>query len=112
MMKERRSRRVYNNGQTTLNVHWPSLMVGLWEDEPRYKQHFRFQGWFLTGDMVTKDEEGYYFYDGRNDSLIKVGMKDTGPYELEQILTGHQAVAVRGNCSEKPQVKRRASKSL
>jgi len=39
------------------------------------------------------DEEGYYFYDGRNDDLIKVGMKDTGPYELEQILGLHQAVA-------------------
>ena len=83
----------FTMGELALRCPWPSLMVGLWEDESRYKQHFRLQGWFLTGDMVTKDEEGYYFYDGRNDDLIKVGMKDTGPYELEQILTGHQAVA-------------------
>jgi acetyl-CoA synthetase len=69
------------------------MMIGLWEDESRYKEHFRFDGWFLTGDMVTKDEEGYYFYDGRNDDLIKVGLRDTGPYEVEQILALHQAVA-------------------
>lgn len=43
--------------------------------------------------MVTEDEEGYYYYDGRNDDLIKVGLKDTGPYEVEQILALHQAVA-------------------
>lgn len=83
----------FTMGELALKCPWPALMVGLWEDESRYKHYFRFQGWFLTGDMVTKDEEGYFFYDGRNDDLIKVGLKDTGPYELEQILNGHQAVA-------------------
>jgi acetyl-CoA synthetase len=43
--------------------------------------------------MVTTDEEGYYYFDGRNDDLIKVGIRDMGPYELEQILGLHQAVA-------------------
>jgi acetyl-CoA synthetase len=83
----------FTMGELALRCPWPSMMVGLWEDEARYRQHFRFEGWFLTGDMVTRDEEGYYFYDGRNDDLIKVGMRDTGPYELEQILGLHQAVA-------------------
>lgn len=83
----------FTMGELALRCPWPSMMIGLWEDEERYKQHFRFEGWFLTGDMVTKDEEGCFFYDGRNDDLIKVGMRDTGPYELEQILCLHQAVA-------------------
>jgi len=83
----------FTMGELALRCPWPSMMVSLWEDEARYKEYFRFEGWFLTGDMVTKDEEGYYFYDGRNDDLIKVGLQDTGPYELEQILGLHQAVA-------------------
>ncbi|MEW6140673.1 MAG: AMP-binding protein [Thermodesulfobacteriota bacterium] len=83
----------FTMGELALKCPWPSMMIALWEDEERYKEYFRFDGWFLTGDMVTKDEEGYYFYDGRNDDLIKVGTQDTGPYELEQILGLHQAVA-------------------
>jgi len=68
-------------------------MTALWNDESRYRHHFRFDGWFVTGDMVTTDEEGYFYFDGRNDDLIKVGIRDMGPYELEQILGLHQAVA-------------------
>jgi acetyl-CoA synthetase len=83
----------FTMGELAIKAGWPSMMIGLWEDETRYRSYFRFEGWFLTGDMVTKDEEGYFFYDGRNDDLIKVGTKDTGPYEVEQILSLHQAVA-------------------
>ncbi len=83
----------FTMGELALKADWPSMMIGLWEDEDRYRRHFRFDGWFLTGDMVTKDEEGYLYHDGRNDDLIKVGLKDTGPYEVEQILALHQAVA-------------------
>jgi acetyl-CoA synthetase len=83
----------FTMGELALRANWPSMMVGLWEDEDRYRRYLRFDDWFLTGDMVTRDEDGYYFYDGRNDDLIKVGMRDTGPYEVEQILGLHQAVA-------------------
>lgn len=83
----------YTMGELALRSNWPSLMTALWNDQVRYERHFRFEGWFLTGDMVTQDEDGYYYYDGRNDDLIKVGMRDTGPYEVEQILGLHQAVA-------------------
>lgn len=83
----------YTMGELALRPNWPSLMTALWNDPVRYERHFRFEGWFLTGDMVTQDEDGYYYYDGRNDDLIKVGMRDTGPYEVEQILGLHQAVA-------------------
>lgn len=83
----------YTMGELALRPNWPSMMTALWNDEERYRRHFRHEGWFLTGDMVTQDEDGYYYYDGRNDDLIKVGMRDTGPYEIEQILSLHQAVA-------------------
>ncbi|MEW6532235.1 MAG: AMP-binding protein [Thermodesulfobacteriota bacterium] len=83
----------YTMGELALKPDWPALMTALWDDETRYRHHFRFGGLFVTGDMVTTDEEGYYYFDGRNDDLIKVGIRDMGPYELEQILGLHQAVA-------------------
>lgn len=79
-------------GELALQVGWPSLMKALWRDEERYKLYFR-NGWFLTGDVVIKDEDGYYYHQGRNDDLIKVGEKLMGPYEIEQTLRLHPAVA-------------------
>lgn len=83
----------YTMGELALRPGWPAMMTSLWQDEPRYQEYFRFRGWFLTGDMVTMDEDGYFYHDGRNDDLIKVGQRDTGPYEVEQIIGLHPAVA-------------------
>lgn len=84
---------VLTMGELALRPGWPSMMTAIWEDEERYRNYFRVKDWFLTGDMVTKDEDGYYYHQGRNDDLIKVGQRDTGPYEVEQVLSLHQAVA-------------------
>lgn len=80
-------------GELALKMPWPGLMSGLWRDEKRYQEYFRLEGWFLTGDMALKDEEGYYYHQGRNDDLLKVG-GDTviGPYEVEKVLSMHPAV--------------------
>jgi len=83
----------FTMGELALRPGWPSMMTGIWEDPARHQEYFRLKGWFLTGDMVTRDEDGYYYYNSRNDDLIKVGQRDTGPYEVEQILSLHQAVA-------------------
>ncbi len=80
-------------GELALRPGWPSMMTGIWQDAPRYQAYFKFRDWFLTGDMVTKDEDGYFYHQGRNDDLIKVGEKFVGPYEIEHILTLHPAVA-------------------
>jgi len=70
------------------------MMSGLWEDEARYEAYFRVEGWFLTGDMALMDEEGYYYHQGRNDDLLKVGGdKVIGPYEIERVLYMHPAVS-------------------
>jgi acetyl-CoA synthetase len=80
-------------GELALKVGWPSMMTGIWEDDARYQAYFRFKDWFLTGDMVTKDEDGYFYHQGRNDDLIKVGEKFVGPYEIEHVLSMHPAVS-------------------
>jgi acetyl-CoA synthetase len=79
-------------GELALKTPWPCLMTGIFRDKARYETYFRFNGWFLTGDMVIMDEEGHYFHQGRIDDLIKAGEKLVGPYEIEQTLQQHPAV--------------------
>lgn len=80
-------------GELALRPGWPSMMTGIWQDAPRYQAYFRFKEWFLTGDMVMKDEDGYFYHLGRNDDLIKLGEKFIGPYEIEHVLSLHPAIA-------------------
>jgi len=80
-------------GELAIRVGWSGLMSGLWRDEDRYQEYFRLKDWFLTGDMAIEDEEGYYYHQGRNDDLLKVGGdKVIGPYEVENVLYRHPAV--------------------
>lgn len=81
-------------GELALKVDWPGMMSGLWGDMERYNQYFRLEGWFLTGDIALRDEEGYFYHHGRNDDLLKIeGVKMIGPYEVEHVLYMHPAVA-------------------
>ncbi len=79
-------------GHLVLRPNWPALMTGIWGDEDRYQAYFRLEGWFLTGDMAVKDDDGYFYYQGRGDDLIKVEEKFIGPYEIESVLTMHPGV--------------------
>jgi len=97
-------------GELALKIGWPSMMTGIWNDPLRYQAYFRYRGWFLTGDMVTRDSDGYFRHHGRNDDLMKLGEKFVGPYEIEQVLTLHPAVAEAvviavGSGSGRPSVK-------
>lgn len=78
-------------GELALKPGWPSMMKCVWQDEERTDAYFR-HDWFLTGDMVIKDEDGYYYHQGRNDDLIKVDQILIGPYEVETVLRQHPAV--------------------
>ncbi|SPD73282.1 Acetyl-coenzyme A synthetase [uncultured Desulfobacterium sp.] len=79
-------------GELAIKTDWPCLMTGLWNDMERYRSYFRFEGWFMTGDMAFMDEEGYFYHQGRIDDLIKVGEKLIGPYEIEHTLQQHPSV--------------------
>jgi acetyl-CoA synthetase len=86
-------------GELALKAGWPSMMRAIWKDDDRFNAYFR-NGWFSTGDMVIKDEDGYYYHEGRNDDLIKTGQSFIGPYEIEQVLCMHPAVAEAGVISK------------
>jgi len=80
-------------GELALKVPWPSMLIGIWNNEARFNSYFRHPGWFLTGDMALVDEEGYFYHQGRADDLIKGGEKLIGPYEIERILCQHPGVS-------------------
>jgi benzoate-CoA ligase len=49
--------------------------------------------WFFTGDRYRIDEDGYYWYEGRSDDMIKVSGLWASPIEIESVLLEHPAVA-------------------
>ncbi|MGV8084452.1 MAG: AMP-binding protein [Coriobacteriia bacterium] len=49
-------------------------------------------GWYHTGDTAWRDEDGYYWYVGRNDDVIKSSGYRIGPFEIESVLLEHDAV--------------------
>jgi acetyl-CoA synthetase len=79
-------------GELALRPGWPSMFRGYLHDEERYARCFA-DGWYLTGDLANRDEDGYFWFVGRADDLIKTSGHLIGPFEVESILMEHHAVA-------------------
>ena len=79
-------------GELALRPGWPSMFRGYLDMEERYQSCF-VDGWYLTGDMARVDEEGYFYFVGRADDLIKSAGHLIGPFEVESTLLEHEAVA-------------------
>ena len=82
-------------GELALRPGWPSMMRGYLNEDARYKKCFR-DGWYLSGDLAMRDADGYYWFVGRNDDLIKSSGHLIGPFEVESALMEHDAVAEVG----------------
>ncbi len=82
-------------GELALKTPWPSLMRGYLHEDERYKKCF-VDGWYLTGDLARRDAEGYYWFVGRADDVIKSSGHLIGPFEVESALLEHPAVAEAG----------------
>jgi acetyl-CoA synthetase len=82
-------------GELALRPGWPSMMRGYLNEEERYRKCFA-GGWYLTGDLAMRDHEGYYWFVGRADDVIKSAGHLIGPFEVESALMEHSAVAEVG----------------
>lgn len=82
-------------GELALRAGWPSMFRGYWHEEKRYEACFS-DGWYLSGDLARKDEDGYFWFIGRKDDVIKTSGHLIGPFEVESILMEHKAVAEVG----------------
>jgi acetyl-CoA synthetase len=79
-------------GELALRPGWPSMMRAYLHEEARYQKAF-VDGWYLTGDLAMTDEDGYFWFVGRADDLIKTSGHLIGPFEVESALIEHDAVA-------------------
>ncbi|MDA8230238.1 MAG: acetate--CoA ligase [Magnetospirillum sp.] len=79
-------------GELALAPGWPSMFRGYLHDEDRYRKCF-VGGWYLTGDLAMRDADGYFWFVGRSDDVIKSAGHLIGPFEVESVLLEHPAVA-------------------
>ncbi|MDE3155605.1 MAG: acetate--CoA ligase [Acidobacteriota bacterium] len=82
-------------GELALRQGWPSMFRGYLHDEARYRACFA-GGWYLTGDLARRDRDGYCWFVGRADDVIKSSGHLIGPFEVESALMEHPAVAEAG----------------
>ena len=82
-------------GELALRVGWPSLFVGYLHDDERYRRCF-LGDWYLSGDLVRRDADGWFWFVGRGDDVIKSAGHLVGPTEVERTLRRHLAVAAVG----------------
>ena len=79
-------------GELALRPGWPSMFRAYLGDTGRYQKCFA-AGWYLTGDLVRRDRDGYFWFVGRGDDVIKSSGHLIGPFEVESALMEHPAVA-------------------
>ncbi len=79
-------------GELAIRTPWPSMFCSYLDAEERYRACFA-DGWYLSGDMVRRDADGWFRFVGRGDDVIKTAGHLVGPFEIEQVLLGHPAVA-------------------
>ena len=82
-------------GELALRPGWPSMFRGYLHEDARYRKCF-VDNLYLTGDLARRDADGYYWFVGRADDVIKSSGHLIGPFEVENVLTEHPAVAEAG----------------
>lgn len=86
---------VGEEGELAIRKGWPSMFRGYLHERGRYEKCF-VDDWYLTGDLARKDEDGYFWFVGRADDIIKTSGHMVSPFEVESALMEHEAVAEAG----------------
>lgn len=82
-------------GELALETGWPSMFRGYLDQPARYRECFA-GNLYLTGDLVRRDVDGYYWFVGRSDDVIKSSGHLIGSFEVESVLMEHPTVAEAG----------------
>jgi acetyl-CoA synthetase len=95
-------------GNLAIRPGWPSMMNKIWRRPKKFKSYFvkglarhergekRRVEWYISGDLAYKDKDGYFWFVGRADDLIKTAGERVGPFEVESTLVAHPVVAEAG----------------
>ncbi len=79
-------------GMIALKPDWPAMFRTYWNNKETYDKKFQ-NGWYLCGDRASIDEDGYYWFVGRDDDVINTAGHLVGPFEIESALLEHPSVA-------------------
>jgi acetyl-CoA synthetase len=90
-----RKLRAGKEGDLAIRPGWPSMMKKIWRRPKKYKSYFS-KGWYITGDRAFMDKDGYFWFVGRADDVIKTAGERVGPFEVESMLIEHPAVVEAG----------------
>lgn len=82
-------------GHIALKPGWPSMMQAVWKNKEKYDSYFK-DGWYISGDRGWKDADGYFWFIGRADDVIKTSGERVGPFEVESKLVEHPAIIEAG----------------
>ncbi len=78
-------------GEILLRPGWPSMFKTYLHNEERYRESFA-DGWYFSGDQARRDANGYFWFIGRSDDIIKSAGHLISPFEVECALNLHPAV--------------------
>ncbi len=79
-------------GLIAIKPGWPSMFRTYYNNEETYRNKFK-NGWYICGDRASIDEDGYFWFVGRDDDVINTAGHLVGPFEIESALLEHPAVA-------------------
>lgn len=82
-------------GNLAIKPGWPSMMKTIWRRAEKYKSYFK-GGWYISGDRAFRDHDGYFWFIGRADDVIKTSGERVGPFEVESALVEHGDIVEAG----------------
>lgn len=82
-------------GRLAVKAPWPGLMKAVWNNSEKFDSYFE-KGWYISGDIAYEDEDGYFWFQGRDDDMIKSAAERISPFEIENALVSHRKVAEAG----------------
>lgn len=83
---------VPNGTPGELLIHGPSFAKFYWNKPEKSAASWTKDGWFHSGDTVYRDADGFFFFCGRDDDMLKVGGIWVAPFEVESALAAHPDV--------------------
>ena len=92
VLKDRRGNEVGEGREGILWVRGQSNTPLYWNCPDKTAEIIREEGWLCTGDRFARDKDGFYFFRGRNDDLVKISGQWVHPLEVQSCLCGHPDV--------------------
>ncbi len=95
VINEQGKRVIEKEGDLVLKPGWPAMMKEIWKNKQKYQSYFK-KGWYISGDKARQDKEGYFWFIGRSDDIIKTRGERIGPFEVESALIEYPGIVEAG----------------